>query len=147
MPEEKSSKAAAAASEKTKAASASTGSDDTKLFGALCYIPILAIGLFVSLLILLTEKKENKFLKFHATQSLIFMVGSAVVVGTLFVIMWFGAVVLSMVTYGIGGLVCCGLEALLLIAYVVVWFFLAWQAYQGLEYELPVIGKFARKYV
>ncbi|NYZ73959.1 DUF4870 domain-containing protein [Candidatus Micrarchaeota archaeon] len=146
MPEEKSSKAAAA--EKPKpAAPASGGSDETKLFGALCYIPIFAISLIVSLLILLTERKENKFLKFHATQSLIFMVVSAVVVITLFVIMWFGTVVVSMVTYGIGGLVCCGLEALMLLAYLVIWLFLAWQAYQGIEYEIPVIGKFARKYV
>ncbi|MDD5172305.1 MAG: DUF4870 domain-containing protein [Candidatus ainarchaeum sp.] len=147
MAEEKSSKAAAAASEKTKAAPASTGSDDTKLFGGLCYIPFFAIGLIVSLFILLTERKENKFLKFHATQSLIFMVVSAVVVITLFVIMWFGAVVVSVFTYGVGGLVCCGLEALLLVLYLVMWLFFAWQAYQGLEYEIPVIGKFARKYV
>jgi len=151
MPEEKSPKAVqpekAAKPAAPASAPASGGSDDTKLFGALCYIPIMAISLIVSLLILLTERKENKFLKFHATQSLIFMVVSAIVVMCLAVVIWGAGFVLSFVTYGIGGMCMCVVWVLLILAYIVMWFFLAWQAYQGIEYEIPVVGKFARKYV
>lgn len=151
MPEEKSPKAAPAEKVAKAAApvsgSASGGSDDTKLFGALCYIPIMAIGLIVSLLVLLTERKENKFLKFHATQSLIFMVVSGAVFICLAIVIWVASLVLGMITYGIGSMCMCVVWLALIVAYAVMWFFLAWQAYQGIEYEIPVVGKFARKYV
>ncbi len=129
------------------AAAPAKSNDDQKLIGALCYIPIFAIGLIVSLFVLLTEKKENKFLKFHAIQALIFML----IGGAVFICLWIMLMILSMVlaavTGGIGGLCVFAVMGLLFLGYLVAFFYLAWQAYLGKEYEVPVLGKFARKYV
>ncbi len=140
MPEEKSPKAAPAPAEK-KAAPASGGSDDTKLIGALCYI----IGIIVPLYVLLTEKKNDKFLAFHAWQSLLitvvwFVVYSIIMVGTL--VLGFA---LAFVTAGFGTMIipCVMLVVLLVLLVMIV--FLAWKAYQGERYKLPVLGDFAEK--
>jgi len=119
-------------------AAASSGSDDSKLFGALCYI----IGVLVPLFVLFTEKKENKFLAFHAWQSLIF--------SALWIVAWVGLSVISSVasiaTGGIGSLLFCLFLPLGLIVVVGV-LFSAWKAYQGEKYKLPIIGDFAEKQV
>lgn len=132
---------------KPEAAAAPAKSSDNNLIAALCYIPIFWIGFFVSLFVLLTEKKENKFLKFHAIQALMFMI----IGGIVFVCLWIVLVILSMVlaavTYGLGGLCVMIVMLVMLLVYVVAFFFCAWKAYQGEEYELPVLGGFARKYV
>jgi len=133
--------------EPAAAAPAKSSGDDQKLIAALCYIPIMAIGFIVSLFVLLTEKKENKFLKFHAIQALFLMI----VGGIVFFCLWIALVIITMLiaafTYGIGGICMMVVMLLVLLGYVVLFFFCAWKAYQGEEYELPVLGKFARKYV
>ncbi|MEM4272424.1 MAG: DUF4870 domain-containing protein [Candidatus Bilamarchaeaceae archaeon] len=126
--------------EKPEAASAPAKSSDDNLIAALCYI----IGL-VALFVLLTDKKENKFLKFHALQTIFLWVGWFV-----FFICWgilsFVLAILTAPLGGIGGLAwfCIpfiGLAVLLVVLLA------AWKAFQGEEYEIPVLGKFARKYV
>ena len=118
-----------------EAPKASSGGDDN-IFGALCYI----ITVLVPLFILFTEKKSNKFLAFHAYQGLILAVIWVVV------FFGFGAVttVLSVVTYGLGSLLGCfmlPLSGVVFLAHL----FLAYKAYQGESYKLPVIGEFAEK--
>jgi len=112
------------------------GSSDRNLFGALCYI----IGILVPLFILFTEKKKDRFLAFHAWQSLLITVIAMIV--------WFGlgavTLVLSVVTMGFGGIVACLFLPLALVLLVVV-LLLAYKAYQGQTYKLPVIGDFAEK--
>jgi uncharacterized membrane protein len=129
------------------AAAAPAKSSENNLIAALCYIPIMAIGFIVSLFVLLTEKKENKFLKFHAIQALFLMI----IGGIAFFCLWIVLVILTMLvaafTYGIGGICMMVVMLLVLVGYVVLFLFCAWKAYQGVEYELPVLGKFARKYV
>lgn len=133
--------------EPAAAAPAKSSGDDQKLIGALCYIPIMWVGFFVSLFVLLTEKKENKFLKFHAIQALMFMIIGGVVFICVWIVLVIVSMVLAAVTYGIGGLCVMVVMLLMLLVYVVAFFFCAWKAYQGEEYELPLLGKFARKYV
>ena len=132
--------------EPAAAAPAKSGNDQN-LIAALCYIPIFAIGFLVSLYVLLTEKKENKFLKFHAIQALMFMVVGGIVFICLWIVLVIITMVISMVTYGIGGICMMAVMGILLLLYLVAFFFFAWKAFQGQEYEIPVLGKFARKYV
>lgn len=101
--------------EKPKEAPKPASSSDDNIFGALCYI----IGIIVPLFILFTEKKQNKFLAFHAWQSLIFCIAWFAIfsVGGILV------TVISIVTMGIGGLLSClflpvGLVALCAILFV-----------------------------
>jgi uncharacterized membrane protein len=88
-------------------------SDNQNMNGALCY----AFGWVTGLIFLLIEK-QNKFVRFHAAQSLI----------------TFGA--LSLLTLVL---------PFAFIVDIILWIFLMYQAYQGKEYHLPVIGDFADK--
>lgn len=121
--------------------------EDQNLLGALCYIPFMWIGIFASLFILLTENKENRFLKFHATQSLLFYVVSVFFFMGLMILGWIVAILAALVTYGLGGL-CVGLFVLVVaLVWVAFMFFAAWKAFNGEEYEIPFVGKIARSHM
>lgn len=47
---------------------------DFKTAGILCYLPICAVNLIASLVVVNSEPKSNRFLQFHAIQSLILCV-------------------------------------------------------------------------
>lgn len=120
-----------------KPAKASNGSEN-KLLAALGYI----IGILIPLFVIFTEKKNDKFLAFHAWQSLILSIVWIVI----FVGLTGLTIVAGALTAGIGSLVgCLSLPAML------VWFLMiiigAWKAYQGEKYMFPVIGEFAQKQV
>ena len=87
---------------------------------ALCY----AAGWVTGLIFLLVEKKDE-FVRFHAMQSIV----------------TFGALtILSMVPV-IGWV----LSTFAMIAGFILWLVLIVKAYQGKEFELPVVGRFAKK--
>ena len=94
---------------------------DDKLWAALGYpiFPIALIMLFVE------GKKDRPFIKFHAVQSL-----------ALNVVAWVIAVILSVITFGIGA-ICFPVIILVLIWPAVL-------AYQGKYFEVPVVTKFIR---
>ena len=119
---------------------AAGGSNDRNLMGALCYIPILAISVLVPLYILLTEKKKDKFLAFHAWQSLLLSVALVIVFFGLIAVQ----IVLTIASGGIGALLSClylPIGFVLLLGFL----YLAWKTYQGETIKLPVIGPFAEK--
>lgn len=98
--------------------------DDTNLWNALCYIfPILG-----SIIVMITDKKENKTILFHAWQGLILGIGYFI-----------ASMVISIVTFGIGSL-CAPLG----------WFvflYFAYKVYTGDKLELPTVSEMARKQV
>lgn len=107
--------------------------------GALSYL----LGPITGILFYLIE--DDDFVRFHGAQS-------TVVFGGLFVLSVGMTVLLTVLTaipvvgWIAGALL--GLVSLLLapVAFVV-WLFLMYKAYQGTEYEVPIAGKYARKYV
>jgi uncharacterized membrane protein len=116
--------------------SAPKASGDDNLFGALCYI----IGVLVPLFVLFTDKKSNKFLAFHAWQSLILSVvvfvvffGVGIVVG-----------VLSVISGGLGLVLSC-VYPIMWLAVLCAMLFSAYKAYLGEKYKLPILGDFAEK--
>ncbi len=133
MPEEKKVEKKAAAAEP-----APSHSSDSNLFAALCYL----ISFLVPLFVLFTEKKNDKYVAFHAYQDLLL---------TAVMIVYFIAVVilsaiLTAVTFMVGGIGGFCILPLMLLPLVVV-VFMAWKAYEGERYKLPVIGDMAEKYV
>src|SRR5690349_20526107 len=84
---------------------------------ALCYL----FGWVTGLIFLLVEK-DNKFVRFNAAQSLL----TFGVLGVLMMVLFF-------------------LAPIFMIASVVLWAYLMYQAYQGKMVKLPVIGDFAEK--
>ena len=94
---------------------------DDKLWSALGYpIPLVAI-----IVLLMEEKKNRPFIKYHAVQSLVFNV-----------VLWVLIFVISAVTLGFGA-ICAPLLWL-----VTLW--LAYNSYKGNYTQLPVISNFIK---
>ncbi|PIS22603.1 hypothetical protein COT50_00960 [candidate division WWE3 bacterium CG08_land_8_20_14_0_20_41_10] len=91
-----------------------------------------AIPLVMGVVVILTEK-ENKFVRFHAFQSIIFG------------LVWMGASAIAQSLYVV--LVGLILSPLITVAGVALWFFLMWKAYNNVEYQLPFVGKIAHDQV
>ena len=89
---------------------------------ALCY----ALGWITGIVFLLVEKK-NKFIRFHAMQSIV----------------TFGILTVASFIPLIGWI----LSPFIVIIGFVLWLVLMIKAYQGEEFELPVVGKLARQWL
>ena len=123
---------------------------DYNVAAGLTYIPICAINLISSILWLVTEPKTNKFVRFHALQSLF--------LGALGIVLSIAMAVIFGVFFGIAA----ALESSALI--FVVWIFYvlgfgalglfmlamiimgAIKAFGGQIWKMPIVGNFAEKY-
>lgn len=92
--------------------------------GLLCYL----VG-FISGLIFLILEKENKFVKFHAMQSIVLFGGLFVINIVLMFIPVLGPIVSMLLS---------------LLAFVL-WVVLMIKAYQGECFKVPIVGDFAEK--
>jgi len=106
------------------AAKAAKGSSDNRIWSALCYVfPVL-----VSIIVMVTEKKKDKEVLFHAWQSLILGVG-----------VWIAWFVVTIVTLGLAS-----------ICFPVIYLgflFLAYKAYMGERITIPTVSEMAQKQV
>jgi len=91
-------------------------------------------GGWISGLIIYLLEKDNKFVKFHAMQSII--IGVAAVILNIIV------VILAAFTFGIGGF----LFPLIAIAELAIRIIIVIKAYNGELYKFPGAGKLAEKY-
>ena len=108
--------------------------------GLLCYAPC-CIGLIFSIVAVIVEK-QNRFLRFHAFQALLFH-------GALFVVVVAVQILLVLVGFVSAGLALIGHMLWLLIALGILAaeILLMVKAYNNEEYELPTLGPLARKYM
>ena len=108
--------------------------------GLLCYAPC-CIGLIFSIVAVIVEK-QNRFLRFHAFQALLFH-------GALFVVVVAVQILLVLVGFVSAGLALIGHMLWLLVALGIlgVEILLMVKAYNNEEYELPTLGQMARKYM
>jgi uncharacterized membrane protein len=118
---------------------------DSNVGAALCYLAnfLCCVGLVLAIVFLVTEK-ENRFVKFHAVQSL-FLVGTQIavtlVVGILGLIV---SMVLDMVHLSfVGWLLVFCLRVVLFLIFCAIWLLAGIKAYGGQWYKLPLIGEFA----
>jgi uncharacterized membrane protein/ribosomal protein L40E len=105
---------------------------EPNLAGLLCY----ALGWITGVIFFLLEK-ENKFVRFHALQS--------IVTFGAFTVLWIVFSILTYIRY-IGTL----FEVLNILSGIlafVLWIVLMVKAYQGEKYKLPVAGDMAEKYL
>lgn len=94
---------------------------DDKLWAALGYpIPLIPI-----IALLMEEKKDRPFIRYHAVQSLVFNI-----------LLWVIIFIFSFVTFGIGS-ICIPI-------FWLVTFWPAYDSYQGRYTELPVISNFIK---
>jgi uncharacterized membrane protein len=117
---------------------------DYNVAGLLSYLPICCINLIFSIIWLATEPKENRFLRFHALQSLILTIVGFVIN----MILYFFSAAASFAP-GASGTAGWGLVSLLQLAFglgfLVVAIIGCVKAYQGQMWKLPVIGDIAEK--
>ncbi len=99
---------------------------DENVEGLLCYV----LGFITGIVFLLLEK-ENKFVRFHAMQSLVTFLGLFVIVtviGWVPIIGW----LIALLARPLG---------------LILWLLLMYKAYNGEIFKLPVVGDFAENQV
>lgn len=92
--------------------------------GALSYV----LGPITGVVFLLIEK--DPYVKFHAMQSIVVFV-------TLFILQWVLAFTVILIP----------LVPFVTILSFVLWLLLIYKAWQGTEWEVPLVGKYVRKFV
>lgn len=105
------------------------------LAGALAYVLSPLTGI-----IFLLIEKQDRFVRFHAMQSTLFGVGS--------IILWVAGSILGMILSVIpflGWIISLLLTLVLAIGLFGLWIYLMAQAFQGREWEMPIIGEHARR--
>lgn len=104
---------------------------DENVAGALCYV----LG-FLTGIVFYVMEKDNKFVKFHAVQSIAVFL-------PLMVLNW---IISSMIfwSYSMMGLFGIITSIISLIA-LILWIILILKAYQGEKYKLPIVGDIAEK--
>jgi uncharacterized membrane protein len=115
----------------------------------LCYIAnfLCCIGLILAIVFLVTEK-ENRFVKYHAVQSL-YLAGVQILMGVVVAILgMILSMVLNMIDMSLlAWILILGLRLILFLIFIVFWLIAGIKAYGGQWYKLPVIGEFAWKTV
>jgi len=99
---------------------------DENIEGLLCYV----LGWITGIVFLILEK-ENKFVRFHAMQSL----------GT-FLVLFVILVIIGMIPF-IGWVI----SILISIFMLILWLFLMYKAFKGERYKLPIVGEFSEKQI
>jgi uncharacterized membrane protein len=99
---------------------------DENIEGLLCYV----LGFITGILFLVLEK-ENRFVRFHAMQSivtflLLFVI--SMVIGFIPIIGWV-------------------ISPLIGLAGLILWLLLMFKAYKGEKYKMPIAGDFAEKQI
>jgi len=122
---------------------------DSNVGAMLCYLAnfLCCLGLVLAIIFLVTEK-ENRFVKFHAVQSL-FLVALEIAAGIILEIL--NAILglaLRMVDMSLfAGLLTWALGCLFLLIFMIFLVLGAIKAYGGQWYKLPIIGELAWKTV
>jgi uncharacterized membrane protein len=129
------------------------GNMEANAAGALAYIGIVG-------LILIIIEKENRFVRFHAMQSLLYGVGMGALLGVLLIVVWIFSLVLVMIGAAMGSSGGGALAAIAALIAMIVWIaaitlvpllilggliFGAIKAYNGEMYRLPIVGALAEK--
>ena len=122
---------------------------ESNMGAMLCYIAnfLCCLGLVLAVVFLFTEK-ENRFVKFHAVQSLLLagvQIAFGIVLGILGLIL---GMVLDMVHMGwISFFLMWGIRLILFAIFLVIWIIAGIKAYGNQTYKLPLIGDWAANMV
>lgn len=109
-----------------------------------------ALGYIIGILGLINFliEKENKFVKFHGIQSVLYSVGVGVVFTVVWIVLLVLALILGAVSDVLGALMWI-LNTLLFLAFFLAMLggliYAAYKAYQGQMFKLPIVGNFAEK--
>ena len=117
------------------ATTAATSGLAPNVAAALAYV----LGIITGVIFFVIEK-ENRFVRFHAAQS--------ITVTLVLTVIGIGLSVLSSALVFVpvlGWILALLLSVVLFFGSIVLWILLMWRAYQGREWEMPIAGALARK--
>jgi len=99
-------------------------------------------------IICLVMEKDNRFVKFHALQSILYHVAAAIVFVAIVIVLAILMIVLSMISSTLAALstLLWLVYMLVVIAYIIGLIYTAVKAYNGENYMLPVVGNLADKW-
>lgn len=115
---------------------------DANVGAMLCYLPICAISLIYSIIVLVTDK-TNKTVRFHAFQSLLLTGAYIVVVVGVMII---GGILIAATNSGMLASLLSLLYGLIVLLFLGLMIFGCIKAYSGGSFKLPVIGDMAEKW-
>lgn len=117
---------------------ASSSGLTSNVAGALAYV----LGFITGIIFLVIDPyKNDKFVRFHAFQSIFFNVGLIA-----FWIVWsILTALLGALTFGVMGLLMALLGLVIALAIFGFWIFLMYKAYNNEQYMIPFIGELAKK--
>ncbi|MBA2284585.1 MAG: DUF4870 domain-containing protein [Ktedonobacteraceae bacterium] len=110
---------------------------DANIAAGLSYI----VGWVTGLIFFLTEK-QNRFVRFHAMQSILFSVALTV----FYIVLNIVSFALAVTNVPFIGLLFTGAGFLVSLGAFVAWIFLLINAFQGKYFKLPVLGNYAERY-
>jgi uncharacterized membrane protein len=114
---------------------------ESNLGAMLCYVAnfLCCLGVILSVVFLVTEK-ENRFVKFHAVQSLFLWLACVI----LLMLVQILSAILNVAHLGFISLfVSWGLWGVLIFIFVILWLLAGIKAYGGQWYKLPLVGNIA----
>lgn len=115
---------------------------DTNVGALLCYLPVCLISLIYSIIVLVTEK-DNKFMRFHAFQSLII---SAIYIVVMVVLQVVGTGIAIATNSSILGLLFSLVTLVVVVAFLAAMIYGCIKGYQGQKFKLPIVGDMAEKW-
>ena len=115
---------------------------DANVGAMLCYLPVCAISLIYSIIVLVTDK-TNKTVRFHAFQSLIL---TGVYVAAIIAVAAVGGVLIGVTGSSVLGSLVGLLYGAVILGFLVVMIIGCVKAFQNSKYKLPVIGDMAEKW-
>jgi uncharacterized membrane protein len=115
---------------------------DTNVGALLCYLPVCAISLIYSIIVLVTDK-DNKTMRFHAMQSLL-LTGAYIV--AIIALMVVGGIVVGITGSGLLGSLVTLVYFGVIIAFLAAMVFGMVKGYQGQTFKLPIVGDMAEKW-
>lgn len=115
---------------------------DTNVGAMLCYLPICAINLIYSIIVLVTDK-ENKSVRFHAFQSLLLLGACFIAIMAVVIV---GGVLVAATGSGLLGTLVFLIYAVVGLGFLLTAILGCIKAFQGADFKLPVIGDMADKW-
>lgn len=115
---------------------------DANVGALLCYLPVCLVSLIYSIIVIVSDK-QNRFVRFHAFQSLL-LTGVYLVI--FFGIMIIAALISAIISGTLGSLFSL-LNLLVVIGFIAAMVFGCIKGYQGQMFKFPIIGDMADKWV
>lgn len=115
---------------------------DANVGALLCYLPICLVSLIYSIIVIATDK-ENKFVRFHAFQSLFV---SVVYIIAIVAVQLVGGIVVGASGSGALGAVVGLLALVIIVVFLGAMIFGMIKGYQGQIVKFPIVGDMAEKW-